>query len=83
VDKKLMDEFFAYVKKENKDFEFKEDQYKISKNIMELRLKATIANDLYGIEAFYKIYNKKNEILQKAIQLLESNEYDKQKLALN
>lgn len=83
VDKKLMDEFFAYVKKENKDFEFKEDQYKISKNIMELRLKATIANDLFGIEAFYKIYNQKNEILQKAIQLLESNEYEKQKLALN
>ncbi|MNJ91988.1 putative CtpA-like serine protease [compost metagenome] len=83
VDKKLMDEFFAYVKKENKDFEFKEEQYKISKNIMELRLKATIANDLFGIEAFYKVYNQKNEILQKAIQLLESNEYDKQKLALN
>lgn len=83
IDKKLMDEFFAYVKKENKDFEFKEDQYKISKNIMELRLKATIANDLFGIEAFYKIYNQKNEILQKAIQLLQSNEYDKQKLALN
>jgi carboxyl-terminal processing protease len=83
VDKKLMDEFFAYVKKENKDFEFKEDQYKISKSIMELRLKATIANDLFGIEAFYKIYNQKNEILQKAIQLLQSNEYDKQKLALN
>ncbi|MNY33306.1 hypothetical protein D3C86_1675790 [compost metagenome] len=50
---------------------------------MELRLKATIANDLFGIEAFYKVYNQKNEILQKAIQLLESNEYDKQKLALN
>lgn len=83
VDKKLMDEFFAYNKKENKDFEFKEDQYKISKNLMELRLKATIANDLFGIEAFYKIYNQKNEILQKAIQLLESHEYDKQKLALN
>jgi carboxyl-terminal processing protease len=48
-----------------------------------LRLKATIANDLFGIEAFYKIYNQKNEILQKAIQLLESKEYDKQKLAMN
>ncbi|MDR0802782.1 S41 family peptidase [Fluviicola sp.] len=83
ADKKLMDEFFAYNKKENKDFEFKEEQYKISKNLMELRLKATIANDLFGIEAFYKIYNQKNEILQKAIQLLESHEYDKQKLALN
>ncbi len=83
VDKKLMDEFFAYNKKENKDFEMKEDQYKISKNIMELRLKATIANDLFGIEAFYKVYNQKNEILQKAIELLQSNEYDKQKLALN
>lgn len=82
TDKKLMDEFFEYVKKENKEFEFNESDYKISENLIKLRLKATIANDLFGIEAFYKIYNKQNEILQKAIQLLESNEYDKQKLAV-
>lgn len=83
MDQKLMDEFFAYIKKESNDFEWKESEYKISENLIKLRLKATIANDLFGIEAFYKIYNAKNEILQKAIQILESNEYDKQKLALN
>jgi carboxyl-terminal processing protease len=76
-----MNEFFDYIKADNKEFKKNDEAYKISGKSMELRLKAAIANDLYGMEAFYKIYNVKNEILQKAIQLLESNEYDKQNLA--
>lgn len=81
VNDALMNEFFDYIKADNKEFKKNDEAYKISGKSMELRLKAAIANDLYGMEAFYKIYNVKNEILQKAIQLLESNEYDKQNLA--
>lgn len=80
-DKKVMDDFFAYVKKEDPEFEFNDEQYKISGDIMRLRLKASIAQDLFGSEAFYEIYNVKNEILQKAIELLQTNEYDNMKLA--
>lgn len=81
VDQALMDEFLAYVAETDKDFKNDETQFNTSKRLIELRLKAMIANDLFGTEAFYEIYNDANEILQKAIQVLESGEYDKQQLA--
>lgn len=81
VDKRQMDAFFDYVKKEDPAFEFNAEQYKISQGLMTLRLKATIAQDLFGARAFYEIYNVKNEILQKAIELLQNNEYDSKNLA--
>jgi len=81
VDKKFMDAFFDYVKKENPEFKFNADQYKISEELMSLRLKASIAQDLFGARAFYEIYNVKNEILQSAIKLIQNNEYDSKNLA--
>jgi carboxyl-terminal processing protease len=81
VDKALMDKFFAYVKKEDPGFKFNEEQYNISKDIMTLRLKASIAQDLFGSEAFYEIYNVKNEILQQAVTLLQNRVYETMNLA--
>lgn len=83
VDKKLMDEFFDEVKKENKDLKINEEQYKTSGDLMRLRLKAHIAQDLFGSESFYRIFNTKNEILMKAIDVLKTNEYNSVKLASN
>ncbi len=83
VDKKLMDEFFAEVWKENKDLKMNEEQYKTSEELMKLRLKAHIAQDLFGADAFYQIYNGKNEILQRAIEALKNKEYNSIKLASN
>lgn len=83
TDKIFMNEFFAYIKKEDKEFKVNEEEYKTSKNLIELRLKATVAQDLFGIEAFYRIYNVENEILQKAILLLQQHEYEKQNLDQN
>lgn len=81
IDQAFMNKFFESIKKENKEFTINEKEYAISKELITLRLKAVIAQDLFGIEAFYQIYNVKNEILQKAIEILQSNEYDKKKLA--
>lgn len=83
VDKKLMDEFFEEVWKENKELKMDEEQYKTSGDLMRLRLKAHIAQDLFGSDAFYQIYNNKNEILQRAIEVLKTNEYNNIKLASN
>jgi carboxyl-terminal processing protease len=83
VNEKLMKEFIDYTMKENKDLKMNEEQYKTSKADMELRLKAMIAQDLFGSEVYYEIYNVKNEILQRAIQILQNKEYETQKLALN
>ena len=75
--KKFMDEFFAYVKKEQPDLAFNEKDYKVSEGVIKLRLKAMLAQDLWGTTEFYQIYNVKNEILQAGIKAIESSAYDK------
>ncbi len=79
LDKKFMDEFFEYVEKEREDDEdlaFNEEEYKTSERLLKLRLKATLAQDLWGYSEFYQIYNETNEILQKAIEVIESDAYN-------
>lgn len=80
-DKALMDKFFAHVKESDPEFTFNDEEYKTSKEIMTLRLKANIAQDLFGTEAFYEIYNVKNEILQEAIQIIKNDRYNDMNLA--
>lgn len=77
TDKKLMDEFFGYVQKEDPELKFNEEEYAISEKLLKLRLKALIAQNLWSYEEFYEIYNESNEILQRAIQVIESGEYEK------
>ena len=75
TDKALMDEFFKHVEKEDKELKFNEEQYKISEDLLKLRMKAVLAQDIWGYNEFYQIYNESNEILQRALQVLENNEY--------
>jgi carboxyl-terminal processing protease len=75
-DEKFMNEFFDFVKKEQEDLKFEQDQYKISEKLIKLRLKAMVAQDLWGTTEFYQIYNETNEILQSAIKTIESSTYD-------
>lgn len=79
LDEKFMKRFFQYVDKEKGDNEallFNQEEYEQSENLLKLRLKATIARDLWGYAEFYEIYNQSNEILQEAIRVIESDEYD-------
>lgn len=75
-DKKFMDEFFAFVKKDQPELEFNEKEYKTSEDLIKLRLKAMVAQDVWGLTEFYKVYNATNEILQEAIKVIESKKYD-------
>ncbi|MBL4861420.1 MAG: S41 family peptidase [Crocinitomicaceae bacterium] len=77
VDDKFMEKLFEYVTQEDEELEFVEEDYKISHNLIKLRVKAVLAQNLWGYSEFYQIYNDSNEILQKAIDLIESEEYDK------
>ncbi|MDD2984307.1 MAG: S41 family peptidase [Crocinitomicaceae bacterium] len=81
TDKKFMDEFFKYVKAEQPDLEFKEAEYLESEKLIKIRLKAMLAQDLWGIPAFYEVYNETDDILKKAIEVIESDQYLKQGLA--
>ncbi|MFN6075658.1 MAG: hypothetical protein ACK46Y_08815, partial [Fluviicola sp.] len=75
VSDKFIKEMIDEAMKDNKDLKMDDKQYQVSKELIRIRMKATIANDLFGGEAFYLIYNEKNEILQKAISILEKNDY--------
>jgi carboxyl-terminal processing protease len=81
VNKKLMDEFFDYVKKEEPDLKFNENEYKISENSMKIRMKALLAQDLWGISEYYQIANAENEIVQAAFKIIESDNYENFNLA--
>jgi len=76
----FMTEFFDYVKKENSKLDFIEKDYEISKKLIQLRLKANLAQDLWGVNEFFQVYNDSNEILQRAISVLNSKEYNSIKL---
>ena len=80
IDQKFMDEFFAYVQKEDKELKYNEEQYKTSEKLIKLRMKAVLAQDIWGYNEFYQVYNDTNEILQRAIKAIEEKEYEKVKL---
>lgn len=77
VDDKFMKSFFEYVEKENEEFEMNKEIYATSENLLKLRIKAKIAQDIWGYEEFFQIYNESNEILKRAIEVIESDEYKK------
>ena len=81
VDQNLMDQLFAYVAKEDPELTFNAEEYAISEKLLKLRLKAMIAQNIWSYGEFYEIYNESNEILQKAIEVIESPEYKKAGLA--
>lgn len=80
LDKAFMDEFFEYVENEREEDDeelvFNEEEYKTSENLLKLRMKAVLAQDIWGYSEFYQIYNESNEILQKAIEVIESDKYN-------
>jgi carboxyl-terminal processing protease len=71
-----MDSFFAYVAQEDSTLKFNEDEYRRSENLIKLRLKSVIAQDLWGTNEMFQIYNDTNEILQEAIQQIQSKNYN-------
>ena len=77
LDQAFMDEFFAYVQKEDPTLLFNAEQYAISEQLLKLRIKAVLAQDLWGTNEMFQIYNQTNEILQKAIEVLQSKQYSK------
>ena len=76
-DEPFMDLFFSYVAKEDSTLKMDEEEYKMSEEFIKLRLKAYLARNLWDTNEFYQVYNASNEILQRAIDLLQNNEYDK------
>lgn len=75
LDQAFMDQFFAYVQKEDPTLLFNAEQYAISEQLLKLRIKAVLAQDLWGTNEMFQVYNETNEILQKAVEVLQSKQY--------
>lgn len=80
VEDQFIDDIIASVKETDEEFEINEEEKTTSLELLKLRVKAKIAQDLWGYEEFYQVYNEKNEILQKAIEVIESDLYDQLRL---
>lgn len=80
VNQALIDEFFEYAVKENSSLAFVQEDFDISGDLLKLRLKAMIAQNLWGIEAFYQIINDKNEIFLEGYKTLKDGTYEKMNL---
>lgn len=70
----FMSDFFKYAFDEHK-IEMNEEQYKTSKELMQLNMKAVMAQNLFDTPQFYEIMNDSNEVLLKAIEILQLNKY--------
>lgn len=70
----FMEDFFKHVENEYK-IEYNEEQYKESEQLLKLNMKAVFAQNLFDTPQFYEIMNDSNEILQRAVEALQSDEY--------
>lgn len=76
IDKKFMSKFIEHAKEQDSEMEINEEQMKTSEALIKLRMKAMIAQDIWGYTEFYQIYNETNEILMKALEVIESDQYE-------
>lgn len=79
IDQELFDEFLAYAEKE--DVEYDEEQFNRSEEMIRGRLKAHLARNIYDYSAYYQVFNPYWPAYQKAIEVLQSDEFSKFKLA--
>lgn len=54
--------------------DYNEEEFKKSKDLIALQLKAVIARDLWSVSEYYQIINQSNELYLKAVELLQSPE---------
>jgi len=71
-----MAEFLVLAKE--KKIEFNEKQYADTKNKIKLLLKAVIAQNIFGINSYYEVISELDEVLQKAIKLIDDDKVFKE-----
>lgn len=81
-DDAFMETFFEYVIKEDTAMQVVEEDYEISKSILQVRIKALIAQNIWDYSAYFQIINPKNEIFLSGYELLKSNNYNKRNLKM-
>ena len=57
--------------------ELNKEQLKVSEPLIKTQLKALIARDLWDMNEYYHVMNSTNESIKKAVEILQSGDYDK------
>lgn len=79
MEEDITSSFFAFAEKEG--VEFNKEEYDRSKQLIDNRLKALIARNLWNTSAYYQVYNPFWPIYQRAIEVLEGDAYNAVNLA--
>jgi carboxyl-terminal processing protease len=72
----LEKEFLAFVKKENEELEYTEEEYNECKDLIAYRLKAAFASNLFGLSESYEVSNEYNVVLKRALEILNGKNYE-------
>ncbi|HLW29407.1 MAG TPA: S41 family peptidase [Brumimicrobium sp.] len=83
TDQAFMDEFFSFAEKQDSSLAFVQEDFDISGELIKIRLKSMVAQNIWDYEAFYQIFNVKNEIFMEAYKTLKSGTYEKMNLDVN
>lgn len=80
LDEKTYDDFIAYAEKQG----VKKDLVglKTSDKLIKLELRALIARNIWDTDAFFEVMNEINPFVSKAIEAIQSNTFEKLKIAV-
>ncbi|MBK6445348.1 MAG: S41 family peptidase [Bacteroidetes bacterium] len=79
IEQKFMDDFIAFGEKQGVPMDTA--GYKNSGPLIRLQLKALLARNLWDTDAYFEVINDINGALQKAIEAIQNNTFEKMKLA--
>lgn len=83
ADQTFLDEFFAYAEQEDSSLVYVQEDFDISGELIKIRLKSMVAQNIWDYEAFYQIFNIKNEIFMEGYNSLKNGTYEKMNLNVN
>lgn len=78
LDEDFMKDFQEYADKKN--VEWKDEEYQDSKTLIDTQLQALLARNLYHNSAYFEVINQLNDSYLEAINVIQSDEFEKAKL---
>ncbi len=78
LDEDIMNDFFKYAEK--KKVEKSDEDYKKSKKLIDTQLLALLARNLFDTSAYFEIINTLNDSYIEAINVMQSDQFEKAKL---
>ena len=81
IEETFLNDFFEFA--EGKEVEKNEEDYEKSEQLIHIQLKALLARNLYSTSASFEVFNMLNDSYKKAIEILNSKDYEEAYLDKN